>query len=113
MWSSNSRLQFRVNESAYFACSDPTAVLDDGSGLKVFTLPCPDSLVYNVTWPNCIIEPVCSSYPAPPASTGLQLATTTPSVLLGNFITYQCIRRAEFHETTTVQFFLRSRNLRF
>jgi hypothetical protein len=45
---------------------------------------------------------VCDSFPSPPSSSGLELATKTPTVLLGNFINYQCIRRAEFYETTTV-----------
>jgi hypothetical protein len=91
-----------VGESAYFACSNPDAVLDDGSGLRVFSLPCPASLSYNVTWPNCILEPSCDSFPQPPASSGLELATKTSTVLLGNFINYQCTRRAEFYETPTV-----------
>ena len=98
----NFRDKFRVGESAYFGCKDPAAVLDDGSGMRVFTLPCPIGLNFNVTWPKCILEPVCDSFPVPPASTGLDLATNTSSVLLGNYINYECTRRSEFYETTTV-----------
>ena len=101
------RTKFRVGESAYFACKDPKAVLNDGSGLRVFTLPCPANVSYNPNqvWPTCILEPVCDSFPSPPASTGLELATKTSSVLLGNFIDYHCTRRAEFHETSSVNIF--------
>lgn len=98
------RAKFRVGEHAYFACSNPEAVLDDDSGMNVFELECGASGDFPTDqWPTCVLEPTCNSLPTPPASSGIIKATEGDKVKVGEEVVYTCERWAEYFETPQVK----------
>lgn len=99
----DNRTEFRHGEFAYFACQNPTAVLDDDSGRNVFEIEClPDDTFGNVVWPNCFLEPTCTNLPDPPVSSKMVRATKTDSVKLGEYVQFECAEKDKFFETEFV-----------
>lgn len=103
----DTRAKFRVGEKAYFYCADEQAVLDDDSGSNVYELACEEGSpvpAFNPAWPTCVLEPVCSDLPQPPASAEMRVAGGVDSVKVGAEVVYECVRRDEFFETPDVSF---------
>ena len=42
---SDNRTKYRIGQEVYYTCEDLKAVVNDGSGLNTFGVPCPDDQV--------------------------------------------------------------------
>ena len=66
----DNKTRFRVNEFAYFGCTEPEAVLENKQTNKrtdrsVFELKCGAGGAWETTFDKCVVEPVCDSIPDP------------------------------------------------
>jgi hypothetical protein len=91
-----------MNEKAYYACTNPVAVLDDMSGLNVFELNCEAHETWATTWPACYVEPTCASIPEPDAASGLRRVTPGDFVKLGEPVVYECVNKSNYQEMENV-----------
>ncbi len=101
----DNKAEVRADEFAYFGCQDPEAVLNDNSGMNVYQLPCIETQsdpVWDPNWPECYLEPTCTNLAEPAPTSGMQRATEGDKVKLGDYVVYECTRRDEFFEVSTV-----------
>ena len=61
----DNKTRFRVDEFAYFGCTEPEAVLENDADLNVFELVCKTGGVWDTSFDKCIVEPVCDDIPDP------------------------------------------------
>ena len=61
----DSKGKFRVDEAAYFGCTDPEAVLEKTADVNIFELKCTADDTWATDWDKCYVEPVCENLPDP------------------------------------------------
>ena len=108
---SDNRTKYRNEEQAYFTCEDPTALIDDDSGLNTIGIVCQiegATLAFpaDFEWPNCVKVTQCKDLPEPSAESGLMKHPKIgETVRVGEFVRYTCKEKDNFYETPDVRVF--------
>lgn len=61
----DNKTRFRVDEAAYFGCTEPEAVLKNEADVNIFELKCLTGGVWDTNFDECYVEPVCDNIPDP------------------------------------------------
>ena len=87
--------RLRLNDRAYFLCSNPIEMVISVTGTNMFSATCNDSKASTIDWQNCTYDPVCDSMPLPSNDSELILSYPNTKVKLGQYVRYECKNKKE------------------